>query len=1692
MSSINIREELNRFRDRLLDLSNANRLLNYRKTKTRSVQIVHARLDHIMQRLVQQGKSFRFQWIEEPELRGGRSPRASQQRGLPFPSFDQFKETKELGTDDVSGESLPSVEREGDQPRLDNPEQAPLPVKQRDDTLQTDRTEAGLERVLTTIRRAANNAVEETGVNYLYIALGMLDWNERAKAASRLLSPLILVPVKLQREFDNRRHRYETTLHYTGDEIQTNLCLGRRLQRDFGIVIPSLVDETDEEPTTPRKYLAQVSDAIAGQPEWKVHDEAVVGFFMFNKLFMYLDLDMNAWTDELSPENNELVRAVIEGSQIEEDASIGGYAPDYPIDEHPGAQRIQLVKDADSSQHSALCDIADGKSLVIEGPPGTGKSQTITNAIADALHRGQRILFVAEKLAALEVVKSNLNSAGLGQFCLELHSDAATPQRVMDELRRRLDFTPRRPGDIQAVRTRLQDRRKRLGRYLERMAQPLGPHQLPAYDVLWRVAATQQANGRKPIGEITIPWDVDAAGFDAACTAIKELAIHLRELQPVNELPWRGLNADRLVPSKTHLVSKWLEDLRRLASAAEVNLQKLVSEFGDSEEIWLKRIIAGQNDQLEEARAEWLDGVPENVARWLVEFAIPKRRELAAVMLQEIEEANTVRSQARSVLVVDPEQGLTASVALVSAMDILGEAGVLTTPVSGLLEMRVQWLAATTCLEHVMRLGKQLETLGFGPIHTLQHFREAVELYRMMIHPAVESVPPPAWAFSQNAAQLLQRGQQETSTLKSLRTEIEERVFMHKIPARETIEELIDVFATIGKSWFRTFQSRYRWARRTMKEFTKAAHGRRNARQDLRLLEKLLDFHSRSERFPHHAELKQALGDQFSGEETNWERLDTLARWARQAKRMGMGYQECSECHRHVHAAPKMTNRELLDACKQFQRGWEHPVCAALVGGSDLSGIPLAPLRARAQQWIDAAAVVLEHRRAFRAVDDKPVGHLLELARLQIEASQSEQALSNGLYGKAFPDLFQGVATDLQGPQSAGRLYEALAPLQLSPDCTTRLVRDADGMLMRELCGRMADSRVVLGQWNVVLDKLRELGSKPSTWLKLPGPSKDLFHRHRIESAQQRFSSITAWAGYCRAVARCDKLGLAKFVRRLEQGTIPLDTAVEVYDLTLHHHLIERFLEDSNLLRDTSRQRLETARREFTQLDEELIELQRQELACQLIRHPVPPGNAKGRVGELTELALIRHETSKQQRHCRIRDLIQRAGRAVLALKPCFMMSPLSIAQYLAPGSVEFDLVVMDEASQIKPEDALGTLLRARQMVVVGDPKQLPPTSFFDRLGGAEEENDGEETFLDNTESVLEVALKTFPARRRLRWHYRSQHESLIAFSNEKFYDGELVIFPSPSSERGRLGVFLRHVPDAFFSGGCNAVEADVVAQAIVEHARQHGGESLGIAAFNAAQARAIQDRLEAICVQDDDARNAVAALEQHNEPLFIKNLESVQGDERDVIFISYTYGPSPETGRCFNRFGPMAGIHGWRRLNVLITRAKRRVIVFSSMHPSDIVSGPDRSRGVNAMKQYLEFAQTGRLGERETSSGRGPESPFEITVSRIVESLGLRVVPQVGVAGFFIDLGVLAPGSDDQFLLGIECDGATYHSSKSSRDRDRLREQVIRSRGWNLHRVWSTDWFLNREAEEQRLRKAILAQVESCERSCRTLTSNG
>ena len=491
----------------------------------------------------------------------------------------------------------------------------------------------------------------------------------------------------------------------------------------------------------------------------------------------------------------------------------------------------------------------------------------------------------------------------------------------------------------------------------------------------------------------------------------------------------------------------------------------------------------------------------------------------------------------------------------------------------------------------------------------------------------------------------------------------------------------------------------------------------------------------------------------------------------------------------------------------------------------------------------------------------------------------------------------------------------------------------------------------------------------------------------------------------------------------------------------------------------------------FKALDSSSLEYNKTKVAYEHWRYLPRSQASNGHLG------LLKREFEKKRRHLPIRQLMTKAGNAIQTIKPIFMMSPLSVATFLPPKSVDFDLVVFDEASQVKPVDAFGAIIRGKQTVVVGDSKQLPPTSFFDKhIGDDTDTEDTEEDLAGDTESILGLFSAQSAPERMLRWHYRSRHESLIAVSNVEFYGNELQLFPSPDAAKKEVGLVYHHLSDTAYDRGgsrSNPEEAKIVANKVMEHARSRPHLTLGVATFSTAQMQAVQDQLE-ILRREDPSCEQTFFNANPEEPFFVKNLENVQGDERDIIFISIGYGRTAK-GQLTMNFGPLNQDGGERRLNVLITRARLRCEVFTNLSADDIDLSKTNASGAKVLKRYLKYAETGKL-DISVPTGKPPDSPFEVEVADALRRCGYEIDHQIGTAGYFIDLAVKDPERPGRYLLGIECDGATYHSAQSARDRDRIRQNVLEGLGWRIHRIWSTDWFRFPDRELKKTAEAIEA----------------
>ncbi|WP_426153678.1 DUF4011 domain-containing anti-phage protein Hhe [Pseudomonas sp. DC3000-4b1] len=1716
-------ESLEKLRSRLLDLSARNRLLNFSHARSkRFARIIDELPDHLFETLTGEDV-MRFAPVPEP------TERQLIEHG--YLKYDEVTgsvtELKKPPTAETWAQVL-GMETSYELPvaaQLTPDEPGKLAKKHDDDAIQTLYYPSELESRLQILHAQARLSLDETGANILYLALGFLEWDESivGKNSTRL-APLMLLPVRLEKgKLNPKTATFDYEVAYTGEDILTNLSLREKLRRDFGIALPRITEDL-----LPEEYFARVRDTVLEvKPDWKLHRFASLGLFEFGKLMMYLDLEPGKNQVLLQ---NALVQRLIGMDGSERGESTGsGFSSEHAIDELAEVhQHYPLIDDADSSQHSALVDVIRGEDLVIEGPPGTGKSQTITNMIAAAMGQGKRILFVAEKRAALEVVKNRLTRAGLGDFCLELHSHKSQKSAVASSIGQRLSRrgSYRTPAQLQNLISNYERLKQQLNAHVQQLHKVEPDTGLSAHQVLMQATRLRESLGLRPSDlhpSAALPLDKnqvqEQAGyfahiyrktaeesgqsgqlethpwFGCAKTHISELErfdllLHLRQaIEALDTLAATRSQAATALGA-TEVLGFSPTTVRQLADA----LSTTPTPKGDEDWALINRLDAASSEALH----AWLEGMDQLTAE---QQALSQA--LQPSVIGSAQALDTLKRACAQLQLHNDSPALKLDDLLELTQE--AEALIEQAPKAQRLVQAITQASTAQGLatnkQGIEQLTLLLRLLQGMPIH-LSGWR-----HKRFEDAALDKVLP---QLSELLASIEQQGDACAKVFS-----------VDRLPSHDRLEDLQRVLQ--DDSLFRWFKGDWRSAKAEVLGMVRPGIKLKAA---IQALPAAITYKRDLHQLATNASYNDVLGEHFKETATPTADLITLRSWYRALRdQCGRGFGGNVWIAEYLLKEQQPVLEGILDDAPQlaayFARVLAHreqlentvPLDSHLLKTEDL----LAPngLYPRLIKDVGGALNALLPLITEQA---PTTGRILALAQAvegwqaQARALQNNAQLLSCLQGEALP-RFDNLA-EARGRLLAWRHTLSLVRPILALPIGHLLVPQLSASSAKEAEQRVADWNALgellnhhLQAWETALDVFFSSAEvEPAHWWKRVDQADFAAIHQRLQTAAQNEDLLEHWLDYRRLRQRLADLGFEAVIQAVEQTTLAPEQAADACLLGLLDLWAKRILENNPALAQFSGKDQEAIRARFAEIDSQLTQLQREQLAAQIDQHKVPEGNNSGKVKDRTQLALLKHEAGKKTRHESIRALMLRAAEALQGLKPCFMMSPMAVAQYLPAGKVHFDIIVMDEASQMRPEEALGAISRGSQLVVVGDPKQLPPTSFFSRQGGDDDEDSEEVSLAQDSESILEAAMPLFKLR-RLRWHYRSRHESLIAFSNRAFYDSNLVVYPSPHRESAEYGVKFVRVARGRFVDQRNVEEAEVVAKAIEHHLLHRPEESLGVVAMNIKQADQIERALEHLAKQNPALQEALARNVGAEEPLFIKNLENVQGDERDVIYISTTYGPVDVGGKVPQRFGPTTGADGWRRLNVLFTRSKKRMQVFASFTASDVLATGTSSRGVLALRDFLQFAESGHMPHtRET--GKAPDSDFEVAVIEALERHGYQCEPQVGVAGFFIDLAVRDPGQPGRYLMGIECDGAAYHSAKSARDRDRLRQSVLEQLGWRIRRIWSVDWFRNarlqlepilqelaalrtepaalaepQEAEEQVIQQVAEAQSQHAER---------
>lgn len=1260
---------------------------------------------------------------------------------------------------------------------------------------------------LTEIFRSARTAQEEGGSNTLFLVLGMLRWVESKSSERKLLAPLVMVPVTLERKNVNGGF----TLKRHDDDTIVNPTLLQLLETQFDLVIDGVSHggelPMDDSGVDIQQIWARFRSALIDMPGFEVIPDACLGLFSFTKYLMWKDLTDRIQDLLQSPLVRHLANKTNENDQEVENLS-GTFAREAHLDDLKQPQDIYTPIDCDSSQLAAVNAAADGHSFVLEGPPGTGKSQTITNIIADTLARGKTVLFVSEKIAALTVVHDRLKSLQLGPFLLELHSAKATKSGVLAQLNAALNAgAQHNAADWDAEANRIGQLRRDLNDYV-------------------RVLHQEHANGLSVFNALSVvveQEDIAACGFDWP-----DADIHNREQ---------------------------LDGLRALA-----------------------RRLGTIGSLIQGADQDALGNI--------------KRRQWS------------------------PDWQSKLLVATQSCIEALGELEIATS-------------AATSVLGISLKAGCETELAQLRQLAAmLLHYQP--EYGQLLTDPNYQSSQALLHSLADHCR---------------VRKHAAEQVFQYYGDSILSLEAgaLTQAWSQSNGYWFVK-----RWLTQLRIRSLLRLHHRSGNRPDAQSVPALLEQLAIVQREDAQLEAQagaasRILGGLWLKELSNWDTINKASAWL-----------------------------------AEFEQSTQE------LAGNDLDQL-LAVRSALTKRLTSMAS-------AFRP--DGTVGRNL------LAYQSSRDAATTSINDLAI----------------------------LASTSQSALISDANRPNM------IADLRHLLVRWASAGKHLRD-------W---------------CQWQDVRQSALAE--------------GLQRFVKAIEVSPqLTGDYAADYFEFCYTQWWLDRIVERTPLLAGFSALDHEQKINDFREADQRFAILTRAQVRATLAAR-VPPSTMAPRT---TPLGILNHELQKKKMHMPVRKLLATLTGVLPRLCPCLLMSPLSVAQYL-DAQARFDLVVFDEASQIPTWDAIGAIARGKQVIVVGDPKQLPPTNFF---GSAGDSDAVDEDDIQDLESILDECIGSGLPTHSLKWHYRSRRESLIAFSNARYYGSQLITFPSPTTPDN--GVTYHPISGTYQRSGArtNRQEAD----AIVAFIRKHYADatqrrrSIGVVTFSQPQQKLVEDLLDA-------ARRADASLDaqisaQTHEPIFIKNLENVQGDERDIILFSICYGPD-EHGRVYMNFGPLNRDGGHRRLNVAITRAKEEVHIFATLRPEQMDLAKTKASGVTDLKHYLEFAIKGprAILAQSAPTGLPPESPFETQVMQYLLDGGWQVHPQVGCSNYRIDLAVIDPEAPGRYLLAVECDGATYHSAATARDRDKLRQMVLERLGWRVHRIWSTEWWTNPQREKARLISALEA----------------
>lgn len=1629
-------------------------------------------------------------------------------------------------------------------------------IRERNKNILTYETEHKLGNIL----RKEKTSELENGISILFLALGTLNWTDTEDDNKEYSSPILLIPCDLDRT--SSRVKFVLSCDKL-EEAETNITLQEMLLKTTGLNLPEYDPEKHE---TYEKYFDEINTTIENKPEWKIEENVIISTFAYSAISIWHDLEKIKKTGT----SNETILSMLNDKISTDDSSNDTLEftdeKDFEggkIDDILEIKEQSTILDADYSQLLAIKKASGNKNLVIDGPPGTGKSQTICNIIADYLSQGKTVLFVSQKQAALDVVRQQLDQKKLGRFCLDLHTNTTLRDSKLSNLKSKiyseLDEAMTvnlSPQEISFDIDKLKDYKTQLNDYVRLLHKEniLNPISKTIFELQSSYAAISSKidtlNNNKNISTIPLNFNkknidtLDDQKYEKIITAAKIVSENTLEFQEHKTNIWNCLNIEKdslqLADEIESEISITIDKLKQLLSNSQeistllklpasenleelIQLQSIYNHLSQSPDIpknWKINII---DDLKQKAKSqEEIQQKRTNIISILNEYFGDNLWGFEKVDLNNIADRLILTPESRQILpeLFDDQWNNTIHLNIKNNQIKLAE---IKEKSSIILQM----------IDQLKNLFKD------NDFKTWNKLEVGIEILQntIAIHPL-----PKELIDNLNDLKSIKKYFKDNKLLCNEIKILEQEIFSNfdKEIVNEVNKPLLRRYRGYTNFFARNpvFNSDYRSAKKIFSIYKHNTHQKLNYELEFGFIKNILQLKESKDAWSkNEKELKSKLGILFDGLDTNWDEIDKILSTLENILKLSDKYNlkienifknpEFITVYENIKPQKIPIFNELKNNIQEnfkkeyYQKVFESNMEFSLFNEKLLTTLDLLEKISHPLEQLQ-----ISKNSKFKDIEDirDKVLKIIEFKNIENNHKLNSDSLS-----KDFVENYNFFETDwLEIIKKIEWIEELLAldikkqitddhlnlKSNLTPDISlnnqfnkfsealSSFIKEIEmpkRIISLEKLSELTTNSFIIENTPNFFDNKNELKKTSKQNYKINYKFqyelkfisqidlKDLLTR--CTEISEKKLSVKNWLSYVSEYKHFDKIINEQFKDNNSSSVTEI-----IHNTTNQSMLIPLIIEKEIVLQlldkiyqiypkmlDFDSTKHENLIEKFKELDQKFYNANVNKIFKAIAKKSPVDGPAS----QASARGLLQKQVLINKRKISIHKLLEKCGQVIQRYKPCFMMSPLAVSKFIPlkndtnENQLEFDLVIFDEASQITPELAVASILHGKKLILAGDNKQLPPTIIFRRIfDDSDEIYDEDDTNLfEGLESILDVAeiLSTQGQifnKANLNIHYRSKHQDLIQFSNHNFYNNRLFTFPSTKTNPW-YGLHSVYLPNGIFKNRINSIEAEKIVDLIFDHMRNRPNESLGVVALSKSQSDHIWELYVQRRLNERDIDINIEKSEKGHEPFFVKNLENVQGDERDRIIISIGYAKD-ENGNLRKHFAAINNLSGDRRLNVLFTRAKMRIDLVHSIQSDEIVS--DRP-SILTLKRYLEYVNDPKQLFRSSKQSNGINAPesseYALEVQKALEKRGYVVSAEVPESGYWIDMAIHSSNGDG-FDLGIEFDGKSYHSAPAARDRDYLRQQHLENLGWKIHRIWSTAWIRNPENELKKVDSAI------------------